>query len=85
MTNRMITHTSSKGRHQSTIAPLKLGGIGGVEIQTRDDLVGIVRETGGRAKVERDEELEAGAACSSIGKRQLSIGPAIHPNVYFRR
>jgi hypothetical protein len=62
---------------------LKLGGIGSIKFQTRNDLVVEVTEAWGSGKIERDEELEVGTACSSIGKSQLRIGPTIGPNVYF--
>jgi hypothetical protein len=62
---------------------LKLGGVGSIKFQTRNDLVVEVAEARGSGKVERDEELEASAASSSIGKSQLRIGPTIGPNVYF--
>jgi hypothetical protein len=61
-----------------------LGGIGSIKFQTRNDLVVEVTEAWGSGKIERDKELEGSAACSSIGKSQLRIGPTISPNVYFR-
>jgi hypothetical protein len=60
-----------------------LGGVGSIKFQTRNDLVIEVTEAWGSSKIERNEELEASAASSSIGKSQLRIGPTIGPNVYF--